>query len=65
MQMSALFGVKNTGIFEIYGVFEQTRGEGVQPVRTSLTANILFCFFRAYFSFQILQISLVGAQKYF
>jgi len=30
-----------------------------------LIANILFCFFRAYFSLQILQFLLVGAQKYF
>jgi len=38
-------------------------------VRTSFkaapTANILFCFFRAYFSLQILQFLFVEAQKYF
>jgi len=28
------FWCKNTGFFEIYGVPERTRGEGVEPVRT-------------------------------
>jgi len=34
MRTSALFGAKNFGFFEIYGVFARTRGEGVEPVRT-------------------------------
>jgi len=28
MQTSALFGVKNSGFFKIYGVSARTRGEG-------------------------------------
>jgi len=31
---STLFGAKNIGFFEIYGVSARTRGEGVEPVRT-------------------------------
>jgi len=34
MRTSALFGTKNLGFFEIYGMFAWTRGEGVEPVRT-------------------------------
>jgi len=36
MRSFALFGVKNIGFFEIYGVSAQTRGDGgVNFVRTS------------------------------
>jgi len=35
MRMSALFGAKNFGFFEIYGVSARTRGEGVNFVQTS------------------------------
>jgi len=34
MRTSALFGAKNIGFFEIYGVSARTRKEGVEPVRT-------------------------------
>jgi len=36
MRTSALFGEKNFGFLEIYGVFTsaRTRGRGVEPVRT-------------------------------
>jgi len=34
MRTSTLFGAKNFGFFEIYGVSAWTRGEGVKPVRT-------------------------------
>jgi len=34
MWTSALFGANNIGIFEIYGVSAQTRGRGIEPVRT-------------------------------
>jgi len=34
MRTSALFGEKNFGYFEIYGVSARTRGIGVEPVRT-------------------------------
>jgi len=34
MRTSALFGVKNFGFSKIYGVSAQTRGRGVEPVRT-------------------------------
>jgi len=33
MRTSTLFGAKNIGFFEIYGVSARTRG-GVEPVRT-------------------------------
>jgi len=33
MRTSALFGAKNFGFFEIYGVFAWTRG-GIEPMRT-------------------------------
>jgi len=34
VRMLALFGAKNFGFFEIYGVSAQTKGRGVEPVRT-------------------------------
>jgi len=34
MRMSTLFGAKNFGFFEIYGVSAPTKWEGVEPVRT-------------------------------
>jgi len=41
MRTSALFGAKNFGFFEIYGVSAQTKGEGVEPVRTRGRGSIL------------------------
>jgi len=37
MRMSALFGAKNVGSFEIYGVYAQTRGEGLTSANTFQT----------------------------
>jgi len=35
MQTSTLSGTKILGFFDIYGVSARTRGEGIEPVRTS------------------------------
>jgi len=40
MRTSALFGTKNTGVFEIYGVSTRTRGKGVNFSR--FCADVLF-----------------------
>jgi len=34
VRMSARFGARDFGFFEIYGVSERTRGRRVEPVRT-------------------------------
>jgi len=34
MRASAVFGAKNVGLVEIYGVSARTTGEGVEPVWT-------------------------------
>jgi len=47
MWTSALFGKKNFGFFEIYGVSAQTMGEGVESVRTFFGQGVNFSRFCA------------------
>jgi len=49
MRTSALFGAKNPGFFEIYGMSARTRGEGLSEFGQGGRGSIFFDFVRTSF----------------